>query len=168
MLIAGCENSKIYLYDSELSGNGLIQTLVNHQSRPVAALDLNPLQPNYLSSGASSSEIFIWDLNNPTVPITPGAKQQPLDDVNCVSWNKQMQHVLASTSSGRCVVWDLRERESIIKISENMTQLKAKLVSWHPDIATQICLASDDDHTPFLELWDLRFFKSPARLLRRK
>ena len=147
------------------SGNGLIQTLENHQNGSVAALDLNPFQTNLLASGAGSSEIFIWDLNNPSVPMTPGAKQQPLEDVNCVSWNKQVQHILASTCSGRCVVWDLRKNESIIKISENMSKLKAKLVAWHPEIATQICLSSDDDHTPFLQLWDLRFATSPVRVL---
>ena len=39
------------------------------------------------------------------------------------------------------------------------------MVSWHPDIATQMCLSSDDDHTPYLQLWDLRFATSPFRTL---
>lgn len=34
------------------------------------------LQSNLLASGASDSEIFIWDLNNFSVPMTPGAKSQ--------------------------------------------------------------------------------------------
>jgi len=29
-----------------------------------------------VASGASESEIFIWDLNNPDKPMTPGAKAQ--------------------------------------------------------------------------------------------
>lgn len=34
------------------------------------------LQSNLLASGANDSEIFIWDLNNFSVPMTPGAKSQ--------------------------------------------------------------------------------------------
>ncbi len=175
-MISGCENTKIYLYDSnalltstdnniDAHAQCLLKTLDNHQSGSIHSLDLNPFQSNLLASGAGQSEIFIWDLNNPSQPMCPGTKQQPLDDVQCVAWNNQVQHILASTSSGRCVVWDLRKNESIIKISENMSKLKAKLVAWHPDIATQLCLSSDDDHTPFMQLWDLRFSSSPVRVL---
>ena len=34
----------------------------------VRTLDVNPFQPNLLASGASDSEIFIWDLTNPSTP----------------------------------------------------------------------------------------------------
>lgn len=34
------------------------------------------IQGNLLASGASNSEIFIWDLNNLSVPMTPGSKSQ--------------------------------------------------------------------------------------------
>lgn len=35
------------------------------------------LQSNLVASGASESEIFIWDLTNPKTPMTPGTKVQP-------------------------------------------------------------------------------------------
>jgi protein transport protein SEC31 len=100
----------------------LVNTLEKH-SGSVSALDINPFQHNLLASGGGQSEIFIWDLNNPSVPMTPGTKIQPLDDINCVSWNNQVQHILASTCSGKCVVWDLRKNESIIKVSDNMSKV---------------------------------------------
>lgn len=34
------------------------------------------VQGNLLASGANDSEIFIWDLNNLSVPMTPGSKSQ--------------------------------------------------------------------------------------------
>jgi len=34
------------------------------------------LQVNLVASGASDSEIFIWDLNNAEKPMTPGTKAQ--------------------------------------------------------------------------------------------
>jgi len=112
LLIGGCENSKIYLYDyekilSSSSSAAVVKTLENHTGC-VQALDINPFQTNLLASGASASEILIWDLNNSNEPMTPGAKIQPLDDINCVAWNRQVQHILASTCSGKCIVWDLR------------------------------------------------------------
>lgn len=95
-----------------------------------------------------------------------GAKLQPLEAVQCLSWNNQVQHILASTSAGgKCVVWDLRKNESIIKVSDSMSKMRAKLVAWNPDVATQMCLASDDDHTPHLQIWDLRFATAPVRQL---
>jgi protein transport protein SEC31 len=174
VLIGGCENSKIYLYDYEKilnqsskegASNASVVLKLEKHTGLVNTLDINPFQTNLLASGASSSEIHIWDLNNPHVPMTPGAKIQPLDDINCVSWNNQVQHILASTCSGKCVVWDLRKNESIIKVSDSMSKMRAKLVAWHPEVATQMCLSSDDDHTPFLQLWDLRFATSPVRAL---
>jgi protein transport protein SEC31 len=174
LIIGGCENGKIYLYDYEkilTGGKSTVEVLDKHASATgssnlaVAALDINPFQHNLLASGGGASEILIWDLNNTQSPMTPGAKLQPLDDINCLAWNHQVQHILASTSSGKCVVWDLRKNESIIKVSDSMSKMKAKLVTWHPEVATQMCLSSDDDSTPFLQIWDLRFATSPVRVL---
>lgn len=36
-------------------------------------------------------------------------------------------------------------------------------MQWHPNVATQLCLASEEDQTPIIELWDLRFATSPLR-----
>ena len=80
-------------------------------------MDLNPFQHSLLASGAADSEIFIWDLNKPQTPMMPGAKSQPAEDVKCIAWNKQVQHILASTFSSRCVVWDLRKNDPIIKVA---------------------------------------------------
>jgi protein transport protein SEC31 len=96
-----------------------------------------------VASGASDSEIFIWDLTNPKTPMTPGTKVQPADDVSHVAWNKQgiliiiliiqklklilfyflVEHILASTFSTRCVVWDLRKNEPVIKVSDTTSRV---------------------------------------------
>ena len=56
----------------------------------VRTLDVNPFQPNLLASGASESEIFIWDLSNPSTPMSPGNKLHPLEDISGVAWNRQV------------------------------------------------------------------------------
>lgn len=52
-------------------------------------MDFNPFQSNLLATGATDSEIFIWDLNNATSAMTPGKKSEPTEDVQYVAWNKQ-------------------------------------------------------------------------------
>jgi len=97
------------------TGGYLLSDSKKH-SGAVKALDFNPFQLNLLASGATESEIFIWDLNSPAAPMTPGTLSQPPDDVTCLAWNQQVQHILASTFATRCVVWDLRKNEPIIKV----------------------------------------------------
>ncbi|KAM6184758.1 LOW QUALITY PROTEIN: protein transport protein Sec31B [Rhynchocyon petersi] len=134
---------------------------------PVRALDFNPFQGNLLASGASDSEIFIWDLNNLSVPITPGSKsQQPPEDIRALSWNRQVQHILSSAHpSGKAVVWDLRKNEPIIKVSDHSNRMNCSGLAWHPDVATQLVLCSEDDRLPVIQLWDLRFASSPLVVL---
>lgn len=58
---------------------------------------------------------------------------QPVEDISVVSWNRQVQHILASANpSGKAVVWDLRKNEPIIKISDHSNRvggLNTKLYS---------------------------------------
>lgn len=46
-------------------------------------------QTNLLASGASESEIFIWDLFNMSSPMTPGSKCDHLEDVIDLAWNNE-------------------------------------------------------------------------------
>ncbi|XP_067943023.1 protein transport protein Sec31A-like [Watersipora subatra] len=159
-LVCAWDASKLIMQESDSQ----ILNLSKHVGN-VGALDFNKYQDNLLASGGSDSEIYLWDLNNPTTPMSPGAKSQPSDDVTCLSWNCQVQHILASALNTRCVVWDLRKSEPIIKISDSMSRIKSKLVTWHPEVATQLVLSSEDDHSPVIQLWDLRFAASPLKVL---
>lgn len=167
VIVGGCDGGRLQLYSASklLSGeDGLIVSQEKHTG-PVRALDFNPYQGNLLATGASESEIYVWDLNNMGTPMSPGAKAQPADDVVWIAWNRQVQHILASTFTQRCVVWDLRKNEPIIKLSDSTSRVRWKVVAWHPDVATQMCLASEDDQTPFIQLWDLRFATSPLKVM---
>lgn len=113
-----------FLFSEFLFLSILIFTLFSHKG-PVQALDLNPFKTSLLASGASDSEIYIWDLANPSNPLTPGSKTLPPDNISCVAWNRQVQHILASASPcGRCVVWDLRKNEPIIKVSDQSATVR--------------------------------------------
>ncbi|XP_017789347.1 PREDICTED: protein transport protein Sec31A [Habropoda laboriosa] len=166
IIVGGCDYGMIKIYSAaEMlanDNNNLISSPDRHTG-PVRALDFNPFQANLLATGATESEIYIWDIVNTNTPMTPGPRSQPLEDVQHIAWNKQVQHILASTFSQRCVIWDLRKNEPIIKLTDANSKVRWKVVQWHPDVATQLCLASEDDQAPVIELWDLRFATSPLK-----
>ncbi|XP_062991988.1 protein transport protein Sec31A isoform X12 [Elgaria multicarinata webbii] len=169
VLIAGGENGNIILYDPAKILAGESEVVIAQKDKhtgPVRALDVNVFQTNLVASGANESEIYIWDLNNFATPMTPGAKTQPPEDISCIAWNRQVQHILASASpSGRATVWDLRKNEPIIKVSDHSNRMHCSGLAWHPDVATQMVLASEDDRLPVIQMWDLRFASSPLRVL---
>ncbi|NXF49458.1 SC31A protein, partial [Oceanites oceanicus] len=169
VLIAGGENGNVILYDPAKIIAGDTEVIIAQKDKhtgPVRALDVNMFQTNLVASGANESEIYIWDLNNFATPMTPGVKTQPLEDISCIAWNRQVQHILASASpSGRTTVWDLRKNEPIIKVSDHNSRMHCSGLAWHPDVATQMVLASEDDRLPVIQMWDLRFASSPLRVL---
>ncbi|XP_070845016.1 protein transport protein Sec31A isoform X3 [Chaetodon trifascialis] len=168
VLIAGGENGNVILYDPAKIMAGESDVIIAESDRhtgPVRALDVNPFQTNLVASGGNESEIYIWDMNNFGSPMTPGAKTQPLEDISCVSWNKQVQHILASASpSGRASVWDLRKNDLIIKVSDHSNRMHCSGLAWNPEVATQLVLASEDDRMPVIQMWDLRFATSPLKI----
>ncbi|XP_078812172.1 protein transport protein Sec31A isoform X8 [Oryzias latipes] len=169
VLIAGGENGNVILYDPARIMAGKSDVVITESDRhsgPVRALDVNPFQANLVASGGNESEIFIWDMNNFGSPMTPGPKTQPLEDISCVAWNRQVQHILASASpSGRASVWDLRKNDLIIKVSDHSNRMHCSSLAWNPEVATQLVLASEDDRMPVIQMWDLRFATSPLKIL---
>ena len=92
VIVGGLDQGLMTMYDAGkvIAGQteGALVFSKNKHTGPVQALDFNPFQKNLLASGASESEIFIWDLNKMSSPMTPGAKSQPPDDVRDVAWNR--------------------------------------------------------------------------------
>ncbi|XP_045080996.1 protein transport protein Sec31A isoform X8 [Coregonus clupeaformis] len=169
VLIAGGENGDVILYDPAkiIAGHSdVVIAQSDKHSGPVRALDVNSFQTNLVASGGNESEIYIWDLNNFGSPMTPGPKTQPLEDISCVAWNRQVQHILASASpSGRASIWDLRKNDLIIKVSDHSNRMHCSGLEWNPEVATQLVLASEDDRMPVIQIWDLRFATSPLKVL---
>uniref|UniRef100_A0A3Q3A956 Protein transport protein Sec31A n=1 Tax=Kryptolebias marmoratus TaxID=37003 RepID=A0A3Q3A956_KRYMA len=169
VLITGGENGNVILYDPAkimAGGSDVIIAESDRHTGPVRALDVNPFQANLVASGGNESEIYIWDMNNFASPMTPGPKTQPQEDISYVSWNRQVQHILASaSSSGRASVWDLRKNDLIIKVSDHSNRMHCSGLAWNPEVATQLVLASEDDRMPVIQMWDLRFATSPLKIL---
>ncbi|KAA3476124.1 protein transport protein SEC31-like protein B-like [Gossypium australe] len=133
------------------------QALVGHLSRhrgPVRDLEFNAIAPNLLASGADDGEICIWDLAVPAQPThfppLKGSGSATQGEISFLSWNSKVQHILASTSyNGTTVVWDLKKQKPVISFADSVRR-RCSVLQWHPDVATQLVVASDDDGSPAL------------------
>ncbi|XP_038108125.1 protein transport protein Sec31A isoform X2 [Culex quinquefasciatus] len=165
VIVGGCEGGVIQVYSASklLAGENALMAQQDKHNGAVRSMDYNPYQNKLLASGASESEIFIWDLNNTAAPMSPGTKVQPFEDVQGLAWNRQVQHILASVFSSRCVIWDLRKNEPIIKLTDTQSRIRWRAVQWHPEVATQLWVASEEDQAPSVQLWDLRYATAPTK-----
>ncbi|KAL5678341.1 hypothetical protein ACJX0J_014472, partial [Zea mays] len=146
--------------------DAMVARLEKHTG-PVCGLEFSELTPNRLASGAEQGELCIWDLKNPVEPIvypplkSVGSHAQA--EISCLSWNPKFQHIVASTSSnGMTVVWDLRNQKPLTSFSDS-NRRKCSVLQWNPDMSTQLIVASDDDNSPSLRVWDVRKTISPVR-----
>ncbi|KAI3764275.1 hypothetical protein L2E82_14282 [Cichorium intybus] len=146
----------------------LVQQLTRHKG-PVRGLEFSCLSPNHLASGAEEGEICIWDISKPSEPThfppLKGSASAKQGEISFLSWNRKVQPILASCSfNGTTVVWDLRKQKPIISFSDSVRR-RCSVLQWHPDFATQLIVASDDDSSPSLRIWDMRNTMSPLREL---
>lgn len=154
------------LIRSEENESSLVGHLVRHKG-PVRGLEFNSIAPNLLASGAEDGEICIWDLANPLEPThfppLKGSGSASQGEVSFLSWNSKVQHILASTSyNGTTVVWDLKKQKSVISVVDPVRR-RCSALQWHPDVATQLAVASDEDGSPSIKLWDMRNTMTPVK-----
>ncbi|KAL2461198.1 Protein transport protein SEC31B [Abeliophyllum distichum] len=144
---------------------------VGHLSRdkgPVRGLEFNSLSPNLLASGADEGEVCIWDVAKPSEPshfppLKGGSGSAAQGEISFLSWNSKVQHILASTSfNGTTVVWDLKKQKPVISFTDSIRR-RCSVLQWNPDVATQLIVASDEDSSPSLRLWDMRNVISPVK-----
>lgn len=122
---------------------------------PIKGLDFNSINSHLLGSGGPSGEIYVWDLNSPAKPYSPGAKSSKLDEITSLQWNKQVPQVLATGSnSGYTVIWDLKSKKEVaslqfggsqgggppgMSLNGNGTGGRRIMgpVAWHPDTVSK-------------------------------
>eukprot|EP00268_Persea_americana_P017116 TRINITY_DN181_c0_g1_i12.p1 TRINITY_DN181_c0_g1~~TRINITY_DN181_c0_g1_i12.p1 ORF type:complete len:1148 (-),score=249.03 TRINITY_DN181_c0_g1_i12:606-4049(-) len=152
------------LISSNDTDGAIVGRLLKH-SGPVRGLEFNINSPNLLASGAEEGELCIWDLSNPAEPTHfPSLKGTGAQgEVSFLSWNQKVKHILASTSyNGTTMIWDLKRQKPVISFSEPNTK-RCSVLQWNPDLSTQLIVASDDDSSPSLRLWDMRNTISPLK-----
>eukprot|EP00002_Diphylleia_rotans_P014283 TRINITY_DN2783_c0_g1_i5.p1 TRINITY_DN2783_c0_g1~~TRINITY_DN2783_c0_g1_i5.p1 ORF type:complete len:1070 (-),score=205.88 TRINITY_DN2783_c0_g1_i5:126-3335(-) len=171
LVAGGMDNGSITFWDparllQPQEGEYPLLATTEKHTGPVKALDFNPFQQNLLASGATDSEIYVWDVSNINAPsvYSPGVKGSQSVDITCVAWNRKVAHILGSaTHNGQCVIWDLKARRPVINFSDSSKMRSCRAIAWNPDVATQIATSSDDERNPVVQLWDLRNAYSPVK-----
>ncbi|GER45356.1 transport protein SEC31 [Striga asiatica] len=151
---------------SDASENAFVANLSRHKG-PVRGLEFNSLSSNHLASGADEGDICIWDVSRPAEPShfppLKGSGSATQGEISFLSWNSRVQHILASTSfNGTTVVWDLKKQKPVISFTDSIRR-RCSVLQWHPDVATQLIVASDEDSAPSLRLWDMRNIIAPVK-----
>ncbi|EIM81877.1 uncharacterized protein STEHIDRAFT_103269 [Stereum hirsutum FP-91666 SS1] len=178
IIAAGMENGELGIWDPEkiVAQADPSEALIlknNTHTGPIRGLDFNPIQTSLFSSGGPNGEIYIWDLKDPSKPYSPGTRSSKLDEITALSWNNQVPHVLATSSStGYTVVWDLRGKREVVALAYGggagaLAGARRGMsdVAWHPDNATKLVTSSEDDASPVIMVWDLRNARAPEKIL---
>ncbi|KAI8967510.1 hypothetical protein BDF20DRAFT_218787 [Mycotypha africana] len=174
IIASGMKTGELELWDASaiLDGKSADECLILRNSMHMSvlrSLDFNIFQTNLLATAGDRNEVYIWDLENPFKPYSPGARSVKMEHITDVAWNCQVKHILATSSSnGYAVVWDLRHKKEVMALPPT-GQLNGgspiSSIAWHPDIATQIVTAINDNQNPIISLWDLRHAQSPEKIL---
>ncbi|KAM7267529.1 hypothetical protein ACFE04_009695 [Oxalis oulophora] len=170
LIAGGLLDGNIHLWNPQAlisNEEALVAHLSKHKG-PVRGLEFNSITPNLLASGADDGEILIWDLTTPAEPShfppLKGSGTASQGEISFVSWNCKVQNILASASyNGTTVVWDLKRTKAPVIHFTDSVRRRCSVLQWHPDNTTQLVVASDDDNSPSLKLWDVRHVLAPLK-----
>jgi protein transport protein SEC31 len=145
---------------NEINYHGCLSVIDGLYEGPVTTLEFNPFKPNLVAVGGQ--DVLVLDITKDIVQpqiFSPGSPNPHQDhSITSVSWNRKVQHILASASqNGLTVVWDLKINKSIFSFQDSSAILNRKVsLQWNPEIPTQIAVTYDDERVPELQIWDLR------------
>lgn len=63
------------------------------------------------------------------------------------------------------MIWDLKQKRPLVPFSNPQKKKRYSAIAWNPEQATQVAIASEDDSSPTIELWDVRQTVAPVKEL---
>ena len=135
----------------------------------VTALESNPFKPYLIATGGGSEVLILNIEKNIAEPqiFSPGENNlHEENSISAISWNRKIQHILASASlNGLTVIWDLKVNKAIFNFKDSSILYNRNVgLSWNPEIPTQIAVTFDDEKNSELQIWDLRNPQGPVML----
>lgn len=148
-----------------------IATYRSENGSILGPLDFNRLQPNLLASGDNKGDVWVWDIKHPQQPFAL-PKQNRSSEVHVVSWNNKVSHILASGNATEyTTVWDVKLKRQVLNLSYlgaagvSAATGAVNSIAWHPNNATRLATAIDDNRNPIILTWDLRQPTVPQNIL---
>ncbi|KAK0229679.1 hypothetical protein EDD85DRAFT_939901 [Armillaria nabsnona] len=156
VIVAGMKNTELVLWDPVriIAGVGSSDSLIlrntNHTG-PVRALNFNPLQTHFLSSGAINGE--------------PGSDP---DQITSVSWNQQDHTFLPGRARRATLLSEISEgnvTSSLWRTVVEPEHLQAKSPRRMALLlAIRLVNTSEDDSSPIIMVWDLHNARTPEKI----
>ena len=152
-LLTGDCNKRIVLTEKHDGGQWVSSTF-NAKSHDGSVEDLqwSPNEVEVFASCSTDQHIKIWDTRmrqrcGLSVHAHPGS------DVNVISWNKAVPHLMASGGDdGQFMIWDLRNfKAGSASASFNWHRKAITSLEWHPTDEAQLAVSAEDDQ---VTLWD--------------
>lgn len=128
----------------------------------IADLAWNNKVQHILATCTAAGTAVVWDLK----------KQRPVitlrDATRCVCENvccTRLERVASLVVFLVVVVTRMQRASAAYQHGVVHSQRRGSSVAWNPEVATQLLVASEDDATPSLQLWDLRYSMAPVKEL---
>ena len=159
--------SKIVGGRGDLHSTALLYQHDIHGGRSVNCLEFNPNKPSLLGTGGADGQVQVISIDRPSQPdifrdVT--TTRHANSEVVCLSWNRKVQHILATCSNqGLTVIWDLKNKKEVISFKDPANRTRCSALSWNPDIPTQFLVAYNDDTNPCIQMWDMRNCSYPFK-----
>ncbi|RNA27104.1 WD repeat-containing 59, partial [Brachionus plicatilis] len=126
-----------------------IQVLEGH-ARNINQAKWAPLKRNVIASTSSDSFIMLWDAGR---SAKPEIKIKSIGEVDCLSWSKSKENVLASTFNNDIKIYDIRMTNKAKKYLKNAHCKKIFSLDWCSVPGEEILLSSSKDKN--IKLWNL-------------
>ena len=129
-----------------------------------------------LAGGTAAGELLLYDISNPRAP-KQGFGDEPVatyvphvrgggapPEALTARFSPLAERIVAvGYASGAAQIYDSRKQRAVMELCDANSPRRVAGIAWAPNAQTSLVLASDDDRSPTLQFWDLRY-KDAAKL----
>ena len=148
--LVSTSNQKALIWNLDLPSHSAIEHVLNGHSRAITDINWSAFQPNVLATCAVDSWVHCWDLRAPRYPSMSFCEWQA--GATQVKWNRQNEHILASTHGQNLKIWDHRYgAQPLLSICAHNTNVRG--LDWNRIEASKLVTCGLDRTIKF---WDYK------------
>ncbi|KAK6034722.1 WD domain, G-beta repeat protein, partial [Cooperia oncophora] len=108
IIFGGTENGTVVFLDAhKLVNDSSLSVISSRRDHQGHVLSVDYSSDNRWAISAGSAQLLLWDLTNLATPFSPGTPNFA-EQVKRVRWNRSMSNIVASLTSYRGSLWDMR------------------------------------------------------------
>uniref|UniRef100_A0A7I4YKI2 WD_REPEATS_REGION domain-containing protein n=1 Tax=Haemonchus contortus TaxID=6289 RepID=A0A7I4YKI2_HAECO len=164
LIFGGTENGTVVFLDAQkLVNDSSLSVVSSRRDHQGHVLSVDYSSDYRWAMSAGSAQLLLWDLTNLATPFSPGTPNFA-EQVKRVRWNRSMSNILASLTSQRGSLWDMRRPGGpILEFAEIGAGGDWADICWKPDDSSTLIMCSQLAVTPGVQKWDLRYPTMPVK-----